>query len=217
MHGLLLFDLDGTLLDSKKDIALSVNYALSSTGNKELPEETIIDFVGRGLPQLIGDCLNSSERDPVQTVVEAFWTHYQEHLLDHSQLYPGVLDFLQQDQHHKKAVVTNKPYAFSKKILEELNISHHFDWLIGGDSLPIQKPDAGILKPILDDLKRKGLSTQKILMVGDSKIDIDTGKNAGIQTCGVTYGLRPRQELVDCQPDYLIENFGEFSKIGFFQ
>lgn len=135
-------------------------------------------------------------------------------IADHTQTYPGVLEFLEKDHDFQKAIVTNKPYQFSKNILEGLKISHHFSWVIGGDSLPVQKPSPLFLEPIF---KETFFPKEKILMIGDSKIDMDTGKNTGIKTCAATYGFRPRQELLDCQPDYLMDCFTDFSKINFFE
>src|SRR5262247_1792480 len=143
---LIIFDLDGTLIDSKVDIANSVNYALEREGFRTLPSSTIESFVGRGLSHLVQDVLGTSTAEDVQRVALAFWDHYIEHSLDETVLYPGVRDFLGRRPDLPKAVVTNKPYILSKKILEGLNIDRHFRWLIGGDTLPVQKPSPEILK-----------------------------------------------------------------------
>ncbi len=210
---LILFDLDGTLIDSKQDIANSVNDALQSEGYEPRPPQIIQDFVGRGLSHLIRDVLGNPTQDEIQKVTQQFWNHYLDHLLDHTTLYPGVLDFLEEFSTLPKAVVTNKPYLFSKKILEGLGIASHFQWLIGGDSLPVQKPSPDVFKPILQDWQRP-LST--VLMVGDSRIDIDCGKAAGTLTCGVTYGFRTRDELISAQADFVIDQFTDLKNLPLF-
>lgn len=215
MKGLLLFDLDGTLIDSKEDIVTSINFALKDTGHALLPREVILDFVGRGLEQLIGDCIRSEDKLAIEKVVKSFWNYYLKHLLDETHLYPGVQRFLDQKQDYKMAIVTNKPYEFTRLILDGLKIAHHFDWVIGGDSLPVQKPSPEFLAPIFADIP-KDFPKDKILMIGDSDIDIETGKAAGVKTCGISQGFRPREELENCKPDYLVEDFEGFLKIGFF-
>jgi len=209
MLKLIIFDLDGTLIDSKADIASSVNHALAQEGFPTLPQKTIEGFVGRGMMHLIRDALGEPTEAQAQKVAQNFWQHYMEHLLDQTRMYPGVLEFLEAFPSLEKAVVTNKPYAFSKRILEGLGIDRHFRWLIGGDSLPHQKPSPRMLDPIFSDLGHKPES----LMVGDSQIDVDCGKGAGILTCGVTYGFREREELIASGPDYLIHDFQELASL----
>ena len=209
MLELLIFDLDGTLIDSKSDIASSINHSLAQEGFPMLPQKTIEGFVGRGMMYLIKDVIGEPTEEQAKKVAQNFWDHYMEHLLDQTKMYPGVLEFLNEFPKIQKAVVTNKPYAFSKKILEGLNIHHHFKWLIGGDSLPHQKPSPKMLDPIFEELGRK----PSTLFVGDSQIDMDCGKAAGLLTCGVTYGFRDHEELIACKPDYLIHDFSELSKL----
>lgn len=213
MLELIIFDLDGTLIDSKADIATSVNHALAQENFPTLDQQTIESFVGRGMMHLIRDALGEPSEEQAQKVGQNFWSHYMEHLLDQTYMYPGVVEFLEQFPDIEKAVVTNKPYAFSKKILEGLKINHHFRWLIGGDSLPHQKPSSKMLDPIFKDLGKKPHS----LMVGDSQIDVDCGKGAGILTCGVTYGFRDKEELIACKPDYLISEFSELAGLPCFK
>src|SRR4030095_3221867 len=148
---LIIFDLDGTLIDSKVDIANSVNYALEKEGFRTLPATAIQGFVGRGLSHLVQDVLGTPTAEEVQRVALGFWDHYMEHSLDETVLYPGVREFLTENPNLPKAVVTNKPYLLSKRILDGLNIDHHFRWLIGGDSLPVQKPSPEVLKPIMHE------------------------------------------------------------------
>ncbi len=202
MLSLVVFDLDGTLIDSKTDIANSVNYALQEEGFAPLAQDIIEGFVGRGLSHLIRDAIGNPSAEQALRVAQGFCRHYDTHLLDQTKLYPGLQDLLEKLRGVPMAVVTNKPYDFSKKILEGLKIDHYFRWLIGGDTLPIQKPNPLVFEPIFKDLG----TTPKGLMIGDSDIDIHSGRGAGLLTCGVTYGFREREEVEKCQPDFLIHD-----------
>jgi phosphoglycolate phosphatase len=210
---LIIFDLDGTLIDSKADIANSVNFALAREGFTTLPNPIIEGFVGRGLSHLISDAIGNPSDEELWKVIQGFWSHYNEHCLDETTLYSGVQSFLEKTSSFQKAVVTNKPYLFSKKILEGLKIDHHFRWLIGGDSLPIQKPSPEVFEPIFQDFEERPQG----IIIGDSQIDIECGKAAGLLTCGVSYGYRDREELVAAQPDFLIDHFEELMDLPVFK
>jgi phosphoglycolate phosphatase len=212
MEPLLIFDLDGTLIDSKKDIANSLNFALEEEGMPALPHEQIEALVGHGAKTLVRDALGNPSEEKVGRVFQNFWRRYHDHLLDETRLYPGVAEFLDRYADWPMAVVTNKPELFSQKILEGLNVRSRFRWLIGGDTLAVQKPDPAVFEPIFREL---GGEVQGV-MVGDSHVDIECGRAAGLLTCAVTYGFRSRQELLDCQPDFLIEHFSDFGTLPIF-
>ncbi len=211
MSPVLIFDLDGTLIDSKKDIADSLNYALAQEGFATLPDRTIEEMVGHGAKTLVRDALGNPSDEALGRVFLTFWNYYQEHLLDQTRLYPGVEGFLESHSHLPKAVVTNKPELFSQKILEGLGVRGHFRWLIGGDTLPIHKPDPQVFEPIFRDLGGR----VEGVMVGDSHVDIECGRAAGLATCAVSYGFRPREELLAYEPDYLIDDFEDFLHLPF--
>jgi len=211
MSPVLIFDLDGTLIDSKKDIADSLNYALKEEGFATLSERKIEEMVGHGAKTLVRDALGNPSDEALGRVFLTFWNYYHEHLLDQTRLYPGVSEFLERHPDIPKAVVTNKPEIFSRKILDGLGIRSHFRWLIGGDTLPIQKPDPKVFEPIFQEIEGQ----VEGVMVGDSHVDIECGRAAGLQTCAVTYGFRPREELLAYRPDFLIDSFGDFSALPF--
>lgn len=213
MNSLLIFDLDGTLVDSRMDIRNSLNYALNLEGFPSLPGEVIDNFVGRGMIQLIQDALGNPPPRDLKRVVKTFWEYYLEHLLDETVLYSGVIDFLEKFSHHLKAVVTNKPYLLSKKILEGLQIDHHFKWLIGGDTLKVQKPSPEVLNPIFKDFETR----PETIIIGDSEIDIECGKAAGITTCAISYGFRSKSDLEKAKPDFLVDRFEELINLNFFK
>lgn len=212
MMPLLIFDLDGTLIDSKRDISNSLNFALKEEGMPTLPHEQIEALVGHGARTLVRDALGNPSEEKVGRVFQVFWQRYLDHCLDETHLYPGVAEFLERHSEWPMAVVTNKPELFSQKILEGLKIRSRFRWLIGGDTLAVQKPDPAVFDPIFREL---GGEIQG-LMVGDSHVDVECGRAAGLKTCAVTYGFRSRAELLESQPDFLIENFSEFASLPFF-
>ncbi len=211
----LLFDLDGTLVDSRADLVTAVNLMLRQLGHEPLHETRVVSFVGEGMTKLIERSLcESLGREPsaAETLrgVEMFREHYAAHLLDETQVYPEVIETLQCFRHLPKAVVTNKPFDFTNRILEGLELSRYFVTVIGGDSLPERKPSP---QPLLESAKRCNARPHECLMIGDSRVDILAGHAAEIKTCGYIAGFRGRIELEEAGADYLIEHFGELARI----
>lgn len=211
----LLFDLDGTLIDSRADLVTAVNLMLRQLGHEPLHETRVVGFVGEGMTKLIERSLcESFGREPsaaeVLYSIEIFREHYAAHLLDETRVYPEVVETLERFQHLPKAVVTNKPVDFTNRILEGLELSRYFTTVIGGDSLPERKPSA---EPLLEAARRCNTSTNECLMIGDSRVDIHAGRAAQMKTCGYVAGFRGRTELEEAGADYLIESFSELAKI----
>lgn len=211
---LLIFDLDGTLIDSKLDLALSVNHMSVEMGRRALDHSTIFSYVGRGAPLLVRRVLGGpSSEEPVSEVevekgLEIFLTYYRDHMLDNTVTYPGVreaLDTLKAEGGHTLAVLTNKPVRFSREILEGLKLSHHFVEVYGGNSFELKKPDPVGIRKLLEDT---GAGPRQTMMVGDSDTDVLTGRNGGVWTCGVTYGFGS-YTLAQAPPDFLLDNLQE--------
>jgi phosphoglycolate phosphatase len=207
----LLFDLDGTLVDSRADLTNSINIMLTELGRERLPDSSIISFVGEGARLLVERALRSTQEKPPQTseidrALEAFGRHYREHLLDRTTIYPEVEETLESLTQIPKAVVTNKPYEFTVALLDGLGLRNHFDAILGGDSLPERKPSPLML---LEAARRCSAAPSMSLMIGDSRVDVVAGKAAGMETCGYVSGFRGRTELVEAGADYLIERFNE--------
>jgi phosphoglycolate phosphatase len=209
---LLIFDLDGTLVDSRLDLANSVNFTRIQLGLAPVPNELIYTYVGDGAFVLLQRALGPEFSEPeIRKAVERFIGHYKQHLLDNTVLYPGVAEALGQLEGRTLAVLTNKPVGPSLTILRGLGILERFLYVYGGDSFEQKKPaPVGVLK-LLEDT---GTTPRRALMVGDSRNDVLTGRNARILTCGVTYGLAPDQ-LTDPEPDYVIDDLRELPHLNF--
>ena len=202
-YDLIIFDLDGTLIDSKLDLANSVNFTRQQMGLSVLEHRLIFSYIGDGATMLIrramGEGLSELE---VQGALEIFLAHYREHLLDNTTLYPGVAEALDALQLLKLAVLTNKPLRPTKAILQGLEIEDRFAVVYGGNSFDQKKPHPMGIEQILSDTR---IARERTVMVGDSYIDIQTGRNAGVATCGVTYGLAS-DTLREPKPDFLVDD-----------
>ena len=207
----LLFDLDGTLVDSRADLTKAVNLMLGELGDAPLAEETVTKFVGEGARLLVERSLRAVAVAPpsveeIDRALAIFKRHYREHLLDQTRLYPEVGETLDRLAGIPKAVITNKPYDFTVALLGAFQLLDHFTVILGGDSMPQRKPSPMML---LEAARRCQAEPTACLMIGDSKIDIAAGKNAGMKTCGHVGGFRGAEELHAAGADFLIERFSE--------
>jgi phosphoglycolate phosphatase len=184
-----VFDLDGTLIDSEKDLVTSVNAMLRQVGRHELAEELIASFVGSGASVLVSRALGEGTgAEDVKKALAIFLGHYEQHKLDVTRAYPGVEETLQELQARDcpLAVLTNKPTEISKRILEALGLSRYFRLIYGGNSFPSKKPDPLGARTILREF---GIAAEQGLMVGDSEVDVQTARNAGMRVVAVNYGF----------------------------
>jgi phosphoglycolate phosphatase len=182
-----LFDLDGTLIDSKLDLVNSVNFMVQEMQREVLPLATVAGYIGHGAPRLVADALGpeTAEADRKRGL-EIFLAHYGEHNLDGTRAYPGVVEGLEALQDRPMAVLTNKPKKMSVDILEALGLLKYFRAVYGGDSFEKKKPDPAGALTILKDL---GAQPQEAAMVGDSDVDIKTARNTGMLAIAVNYGF----------------------------
>jgi phosphoglycolate phosphatase len=214
---LVIFDLDGTLIDSRLDLVHSVNAALRHIGRPELPDEVIASYVGDGAPILIQRALGGEAVDEavIRKGLEFFLSYYRAHKLDHTTVYPGVAEALATIQNsgngapRKLAVLSNKPVVPSRAIVEALGLGPFFSQIYGGNSFPTKKPDPEGARKLLEE---HGVQPQQAAIVGDSHVDINTGRNAGMVTVGVTYGFAPHT-LADEPPDVLVDHPSELSAV----
>jgi phosphoglycolate phosphatase len=209
---LLIFDLDGTLIDSERDLIVSVNAARAHMGLDELHDDTVRSYVGDGAPTLIRRAMGpDSPQQDVDRALAFFLDYYRAHMLDHTTVYPGVpetLDHLKARQ-IPMAVLTNKPVRFSQELVRALGLSHHFVNVYGGNSFEEKKPHPMGVDRLLDET---GATREDAWMIGDSATDILTARNARIRSVGVTYGFKP-ESLADTPPDILIDTFPALQQI----
>jgi phosphoglycolate phosphatase len=183
----LIFDLDGTLIDSKLDLILSVNAMLRQLGRRELPEETISGYIGRGAPILVAQALGpGASEGECKQALEFFLSYYKAHKMDNTSLYPGVAEALDRLGDMPMAVLTNKPVRISVRILDALGLAEKFRAVYGGNSFETKKPDPLGAHTILRELKT---APNQAMLIGDSEIDVQTARNAGTLAAIVNYGF----------------------------
>jgi phosphoglycolate phosphatase len=207
--------LDGTLVDSRLDLIQSVNAMLQHFHRPELPGDAIASYVGDGAPMLIRRALGDPDEEQfVQEALEYFLSYYRVHKLDNTHLYPGVKDALEairdrDGSDRRMAVLSNKPVNPSRAIVEALGIGEFFVRVYGGNSFHAKKPDPLGVHTLLEET---GTRSDEAIIIGDSSIDVITGRNADLWTCGVTYGFSPRT-LDDAPPDVLIDSAGDLAQL----
>jgi phosphoglycolate phosphatase len=206
---LLIFDLDGTLIESKWDIADSVNLTLRELGVPERPQEEIFGFVGDGVKKLLRLAVGEANQALYDEALRVFRGHYLTHCLDRTKFYPGIEPMLSHFADKCKAVATNKSIEYTKVILNGLG-SHHFSYVVGGDNGFGLKPDPGMIAHIM---KQLGVGAERTVLIGDSTNDINGGHNAGIRVCAVGYGMGNRERMAACDPDWFIERPEELMEI----
>ncbi|HEY6968319.1 MAG TPA: HAD-IA family hydrolase [Candidatus Angelobacter sp.] len=213
---LLIFDLDGTLVDSRQDLANSINAMLRHYRKPELPLEVIASYIGDGAPMLVRRSLGDPDDESyVQSALEFFLLYYREHKLDNTFVYPGIketLDSIRASRNGattKMAVLSNKPVNPSRMIVEALGLGPYFFQVYGGNSFHTKKPDPAGVQALLQE---SGVQAQHAVIIGDSDIDVLTARNAGTYSVGVTYGFAPHTFL-DAAPDVLVETPQELSRI----
>lgn len=198
---LLIFDLDGTLVNTLQDIANALNYSLTRLGKTELPVEKIKQYVGEGFRKFLERAISTPTDSEVEQGLAFFRGYYAEHICDFADTYPGIPEILQHFASRKKAVLTNKPEDFAVPILQRLQIKDHFDVIVGSKTGFKHKPEPD---GVLQIIERLNVSPRKTVIIGDSESDIAAGKAAGIYTCAVHYGFRSAETLRAFHPDFEI-------------
>lgn len=185
----LIFDLDGTLIDSKCDLIHSVNAMLLEMGRQKLDEETISGYIGHGAPLLVSRALGgNAKEEELRRALQFFLAYYEEHKLDTTCAYPGVAETMAElgRKQLPMAVLTNKPVRISVRILEALGLVNHFRAIYGGNSFQTKKPDPFGANKILEQF---GAAPSETMVVGDSEVDVQTARNASTMAATVNYGF----------------------------
>jgi len=222
---LLVFDLDGTLIDSAQDLCNSVNATLKHYGRPSLPDAQIASFVGNGVPALLRKSLAAADGAPatdvdeqlLENALQFFVAYYREHKLDFTYAYEGVLESLEAlRQLHEApgtaarnmAVLTNKPVNPARGICKGLGLADYFPQIYGGNSFPTKKPDPLGLRTLMEEA---GATAAETVMIGDSRVDMETARNAGVWSLGCNFGFGP-QNLMECPPDVLVDTPAEWAE-----
>ena len=212
----MLFDLDGTLIDSRSDLARSINLMLADLERPSLSEDTIAGFVGDGVRVLTYRSLTATDPDqrPPDEFLHAdgmalMHKHYAEQMFVSTRLYPDIARTLEHFSSKPKAVVTSKEVRFTEMILERFSIARYFRSIVGGDTVAERKPDPA---PVAEAIRQLGSSPEHAVMIGDSENDVNAGRRAGTHTCAVSYGFRTADQLRKVSPEVLIERFEQLEE-----
>jgi phosphoglycolate phosphatase len=207
---LVIFDLDGTLIDSRLDLAHSVNATRAHAGLGPIDPEVVYSYVGNGAPALIRRALPGADEAEIAHALGYFIEYYRDHALDNTALYPGVRESLirMHENGAKLAVLTNKPVRISLRILHGLGISGLFFQVYGGNSFEFKKPHPVGIETLRGEANAAAGFPVSTWMVGDSAVDVQTARNAGVPSCGVLWGFQP-ETLREYPPDLLIGSMKE--------
>ena len=208
---LVIFDLDGTLIDSKQDLTNAVNATLEWAGLEPIDQALVASYVGNGASILVQRALGpEAPQEKVDQALAYFLSYYREHMLDHTRLYPGVREGL--DILHAAgvpmAILTNKPVRFSQALIDGLGLHDHFFRVYGGNSFDEKKPSPIGIQRLREET---GALADRTLMVGDSWVDVKTARNAGVAAAGVNWGMQP-ETLREEPPDVLVDAMGELTE-----
>lgn len=207
---LIIFDLDGTLVDSRMDIANAVNFTLKNLNLKQKSIRELSSYIGRGVEDLLRKSLGEKKDILLKKALLVFEEYHRKHSTDNTTLYPNVKEVLEHFKTQKKVIITNRKYESTLLVLKALGIYKYFEDIVGGDNTGCAKPSSCPLDKIIHSLDmHKG----KTIIVGDMDIDILAGRRAGIITCAVTYGIGKKEDIIKAKPDFIIDDIIELTNI----
>jgi HAD superfamily hydrolase (TIGR01549 family) len=206
---LLVFDLDGTLIDSQEGIVQGINFALKKVGLKEKSSEEISSYIGRGVDYLVQQSLGKG-KDSLFEKTKTILDNYRQDYPDNARLYPGVKDILEYFRNKTKVIITNREKEFALPALKVLRINGYFADIVGADDVECMKPSPC---PLDYAVKKFKMNKEKTMMVGDMDVDVLAGKHAGILTCAVTYGIGKKEDILKAGPDYIIDDISQLKTI----
>lgn len=203
---LILYDLDGTLVDTRADLAGAVNHTLTDLGLPNRPDEELYGFVGNGVRMLLARAVGAMEGDLLERALEVFRGHYLGHLTEHSRPYPGVEEALIAFADRHQAIVTNKAMAYTGPLVRDLGLAARVNLVLGGDSTPHLKPHPAIVQKALDHF---GVAPDEAVMVGDGVPDVEASRAAGVRSIGLTCGMGDPDALLDAKPDFVVDHMAK--------
>ncbi|MCK9523038.1 MAG: HAD family hydrolase [Proteobacteria bacterium] len=205
---LIVFDLDGTLVDSRLDIANALNVSLAQFNQEPVAEESLFPLIGLPLCEIFKRLLSAENQSHIEEICQYYRDYYYDHCTVHTRPYSGVLECLDTLAHFgvRLAICTGKMRFQAVRVLSQLQLLHRFECIVGSDSLPYKPDPAGLLLI----LREMAVLPQRAWMVGDTSFDIQAGKGAGMRTCALTYGAHSLSELENTSPDLLLDNLFYF-------
>jgi len=206
----IFFDVDGTLVDATRDISIAMNRALVEMGLPERPHDEIVSYIGTGVRYLVGSSMGLDDEALIDRGVRLYSEYYIRHPADHTIIYPNVVSTLEYFSAKKKYILTNRYSRFADAMLRAIGLRQFFISIIGGDDETCLKPSAGVFD---QPAQRVEFDRRRAMIIGDMAVDVETGKNTGIKTCWVSYGLGKPEEVKKLNPDYIIDDMGELKKI----
>src|ERR1051325_3278075 len=205
---IVLFDLDGTLIDSLGALAASLNLMLRDLDRPPLSREQVAAFIGNGIPTTVRRALVATH--PNQEPPDPALHDAATEMLKTTRLFPNVVETLEHFRGKRLGVVTSKEVRFTEFLLDHFGIAKYFDTIVGGDTTPARKPDP---QPVLEALRLLEGRAAEAVMIGDSEIDVIAGRRAGTQTCAVTFGYRSAAQLRVTEPDVMIDRFDQLREV----
>jgi phosphoglycolate phosphatase len=202
----MVFDFDGTLVNSGGDIAASINYTLKTLRIPVMKQDEIISYIGDGVHTLIERSLGQNNRHLFDDALKIFSDYYANHMMDTTSLCDSVIEVLEHFRRKKKLIVTNKRKYFTVAMTDAFLITHYFDDIIGADSTPYKKPDPRLLIPLIEKL---GIENNSTVVIGDGVNDVMLAKNSGVLSCALLNGLTPKDVLASLNPDFACEGLSE--------
>ncbi len=207
---LMVFDLDGTLVDSGPDLIRAVNFTRRALELPELEAKEIISFVGDGLDKLAERFVGPELQHRLGEATAIFKVYYAEHCVDETVLYPGVKEVLTFFRDKKKVIITNKLFDFTRKITDYFELTNCFDSIIGLGSTAYHKPEAMVLLPLLEEFR---IAPHRSVVIGDGVADINLARNAGVKSCALLNGFTSREVLLSFRPDFACESLWELKNM----
>ena len=206
MKRLIVYDLDGTLVDTLDDIVAAANHTMAQLKLPPIERDEVRRYVGRGLRELVQKCLDTDDESLVTDAMRIYRKFYGQHMLDHSRPYPGVTDVLNHFRNRRQAVLTNKPDPYATQMVQALGLAPFFASIIAGDTCFPKKPNPASMRALIEEA---GASAEEVILIGDSTVDIETARHVGAAVVAVCHGLEDKEALVAAKPDRLVADFRE--------